>query len=317
MEPTIVAVLGTRYADLAVEEAVLGPRGVRIVTGDGTDVAAQAAGAAVVLAGSKPRFDSGVIERLTCRGIVRYGVGVDRIDLEAAARSGIWVASVPDYGTDAVALHAVTLILASLRLLVPADANVKAGGWSLTDLRPLHAPDALTVGIVGAGRIGRRVAELLAPFRFTRLAHDPYTDAGLDVRTTSLEELLSASDVVTLHAPALPSDEPLLGRAELSRMKPGAILVNTARGSLVDEHALIEGLARGRPARAALDVFDTEPPEIARFEPVIDKVILTPHMAWYTEESELDLRIKAAHEALRIIEGRAPLHVAARPQGVA
>lgn len=320
MEPTTVAVLGTRYTDLSVEENILGPRGVRIVTGDGNDVAEQAAGAVVILAGSGPRFDSGVIEQLTCRGIVRYGVGFERIDLEAAARSGIWVANVPDYGTDAVALHAVTLLLVSLRLVVAADAHVKAGGWGLADLRPLHAPDTLTVGIVGAGRIGRRVAELLAQFRFTRLAHDAYRDAadGLPgVRGTSLDELLSASDAVTLHAPALPGDRPLIGPPELSRMKPGAILVNTARGSLVDEDALIEGLARGRPARAALDVFGAEPPEIARFERVFDRVVFTPHMAWYTEESELDLRTKAAQEALRIIDGQTPLNIAARPQGVA
>jgi D-3-phosphoglycerate dehydrogenase / 2-oxoglutarate reductase len=319
VEPTTVAVLGTRFIDLSVEENVLGPRGVRIVTGDGTDVVEQAAGAVVVLAGSGPRFDRDVIERLTCRGIVRYGVGLETIDLEAAASSGIWVANVPDYGTDAVALHAVTLLLVSLRLVVVADAHVKAGGWGLADLRPLHAPDALTVGIVGAGRIGGRVAELLAPFRFTRLAYDAYTQAayGLPgVRATSLDELLSASDAVTLHAPALPTEAPLLGRAELSRMKPGAILVNTARGSLIDEDALIEGLIRGRPARAALDVFDDEPPEIARFEPVFDRVVFTPHMAWYTEESEFDLRTKAAREALRIIDGLAPLHAASRPQGV-
>lgn len=317
-EATTVAILGTRFADYSVEEGILGPHGVRLEGGDGggpENIAAQAAEAAVVLAGSNARFDARVIKRLSCRGIVRYGVGVESIDLDAAARAGMWVAYVPDYGTDAVAVHTVSLVLAALRRLTNADALVRTRSWEFSNLRPLHAPQSLTVGIVGFGRIGRRVAELLAPFGFTLLVHDPYIDAaalGSDVKSVSLDELLSSSDVVTLHTPGSPKERPLMGRVELARLKEGAVLVNTARGSLVDEAALIEGLARGTPAMAALDVFAVEPPG-DRFERVADRVILTPHMAWYTEESELDLRTKAAHEALRILRGETPLHAAARP----
>lgn len=317
-ESTTVAILGTRFADYSVEERILGPHGVRLEGGDGggpENIAAQAAEAVVVLAGAHARFDAHVIKRLSCRGIVRYGVGVESIDLDAAARAGMWVAYVPDYGTDAVALHTVTLALAALRRLTNADALVRAGSWKLSDLRPLHAPQSLTVGIVGFGRIGRRVAEVLAPFGFALLVYDGYIDAatvGSGVGVVSLDELLSLSDVVTLHAPGSPKERPLLGRAELARLKEGAVLVNTARGSLVDEAALVEGLARGTPGIAALDVFAVEPPG-DRFEGVADRVIFTPHMAWYTEESELDLRTKAAHEALRILRGETPLHAAARP----
>jgi D-3-phosphoglycerate dehydrogenase / 2-oxoglutarate reductase len=317
-ESRTVAILGTRYVDFSVEEAVLGPHGVRLVGGDGAsadEVVSQAAGATVVLAGSEPRFDAGVIERLECRGIVRYGVGVESVDLDKAAGAGMWVAYVPDYGTDAVALHTVTLLLAALRRLITADAAVKAGGWGIDDLRPLHGPQATAVGIIGFGRIGRRVAELLEPFGFTLTAHDAYVDvssSGLPVREASLDEIVATSDAITLHAPGRPDGVPLLGRPELGRLKEKAVLVNTARGSLIDQSALIQGLLRGTPAVAALDVFEPEPPGKS-FAEVADRVILTPHMAWYTQESELDLRTKAAHEALRILDGEAPLHAAARP----
>jgi D-3-phosphoglycerate dehydrogenase len=293
------------------------------VSGDGAtsdDVVMQAAGADVVLAGSSPRFGADVIERLSCRGIVRYGVGVETVDLDAAARAGMWVAYVPDYGTDAVALHAVTLLLAGIRRLLVADGVVKRGGWGVGELRPLHAPEALTVGIVGFGRIGRRVAELLGPFGFSLAAHDAYVDPSTvapGVSTRTLEEILTSSDALTLHLPARHDGRPLLGRSELERLKPGAILVNTARGSLIDQEALIDGLGRGTPALAALDVFEPEPPQRDAFAEVIDRVVLTPHMAWYTEESERNLRIKAANEALRILEGRSPRYIAARPSRIA
>jgi D-3-phosphoglycerate dehydrogenase len=320
-ENATIAILGTRYPDLSLEKDVLGARGVRLVTGDGTtaeEVVAQAAGATVVLAGARPRLDADVIGRLSsCRGIVRYGVGVESVDLEAASRAGMWVVYVPDYGTDAVSTHAVALMLAALRRIPAADEEVKGGGWGLAGLRPLHLPEAMTAGIVGLGRIGRRVAELLRPFGFALMGHDPEVDVaslGLGLESASLDRLLSAGDVITLHAPGRRDAGPLLGERELGLLKPGAVLVNTARGSLIDQAALVEGLRAGRPAVAALDVFESEPPGSA-FDSVADRVILTPHMAWYTEESERDLRIRAAQEALRILEGEAPVNAAARPAG--
>lgn len=316
---TTVAILGTRYGDFSIEESVFAGRDVRLRSGEGASadgIVAEAGDAEVILAGGSPRFDAAVIDRLDCRAIVRYGVGVDSVDLDAASRAGMWVSYVPDYGTDAVALHTVSLLLASLRGLIAADALVKSGGWGLKELRPLHLPQALIVGIVGLGRIGRRVAELLSPFSFKLLGFDLEVDAavlGLSLEPASFEELLRTSDVVTLHVPGPSDGRPLLGATELGWLKEGALLVNTARGSLIDHHALTRALREGRPARAALDVFASEPPGAA-FESVSERVILTPHMAWYTEESERDLREKAAREALRILEGRSPLHVATRPQ---
>jgi D-3-phosphoglycerate dehydrogenase len=319
-DPTVVAVLGTRYQDLSVEEALLAPRGVRLVAGSGSgpdEIVARARGAAVILAGSAVRFDASVIARLSCIGIVRYGVGVETVDLPAASAAGMWVAYVPDYGTEAVATHTVAMMLAALRRLTRADLMVKSERWELGDLRPLSLPSSLTVGIVGAGRIGRRVAELLAPFGFDLVMHDAFVDIGSaapGVKSASLDELLEISDVVTLHIPGASSAPPLLGPEELDRLKPGAILVNTARGSLIDQPALIQRLRSGSIAVAALDVYESEPPGSA-FSDVADRTILTPHMAWYTEETESDLRTKAAGEALRLLEGLPPLNAAVAPDG--
>ena len=312
-----VAILGARFPDLSVEEEVLASVGVEIRSGEGSSsdaIAEEARGAEVILTGPSPRFDARTLQRVTCRGIVRYGVGTDSIDLDAAARRGMWVAYVPDYGTEAVALHAITLMLAGLRRLLMADAVVKGGGWGFDGLRPLHAPSALTAGVIGFGRIGRRTALQLSALGFRVVAHDPFADISeAIVECASLEMLLRESDVVSLHTPGRMDATPLLGRDEIAALRQGAVLVNTARGSLIDHAALVEGLVRGRPGVAALDVYPDEPPELSSFEGVMDRVILTPHMAWYTEESELDLRTKAAEEARRILIGEPPLNPVASP----
>jgi D-3-phosphoglycerate dehydrogenase / 2-oxoglutarate reductase len=306
----VVAILGTRYADFAVEQDALAPLDAELVSGDGAtaqEIHEVAAGADVVLAGSRPRFDATVLQGLRCRGIVRYGIGTDSIDLGAAATYGIAVARVSDYGTEAVAFHAVTLATALLRRLVEADRIVRRGGWGVADLRPLHQPSGLTAGVVGYGRIGRQAAAYLSGLGMRVLAYDEYVEvpSGSGVTGVGLEELLASSDVVTLHAPGAPDGSPLLDAARLEAMRSGSVLVNTARGSLVDVPGLVRGLAEGRPAGAALDVFPAEPPDLAAFESVADRVIFTPHMAWYTEESELEMRRKAAAEAVRLLRGEA------------
>lgn len=315
-----VAILGTRYADFSIEEQLLAPLGASLVSGDGgsaEEIVAAAADAAVVLAGSRPRFDAGVLKQLTCRGIVRYGVGTDSIDLQAAEALGIAVARVSDYGADAVAFHAVSMGLALLRRLPEADRAVRAGAWGFAELRPLHEPSRLVAGVVGYGRIGRRSAAFLRGMGMGVHVHDPYlsdpTPDGL--RNLDLADLLRASDLVLLHAPANEDGSPLLDAPALARMREGSVLVNTARGSLVDLAALVDGLRRGRPARAALDVYPTEPPDVSAFADVADQLLLTPHMAWYTEESEADLRRKAAAEAARMLRGEPPADPVVTPGG--
>jgi len=318
-----VAVIGTRFRDLDIEREVLGDD-VELSFGPGQSAAQIleiASDADLILAGAAPVFDAEILESLACRGIVRLGVGVDGVDLDKARSLGMWVANVPDYGTDAVSLHTVSLVLACLRRLTQADRQLREGSWGVAELRPLHLPSALTVGVVGLGRIGRRVAGLLSGIGFERfLVTDPLVGTG-DLETSlamddselvELPQLLADADVVTLHAPP-PPDGHLLGADQLEMMKEGAILVNTARGALVDSAALVSALAAGRPAMAALDVFEREPPDVTLFESVFDRVILTPHMSWYTEESELALRRQAAEEARRILNSERPLNPVVSP----
>lgn len=306
-----VAILGTRYTDFSLEREVLGSS-VEIVSGPGgtrDEILDVASDADVIVAGSRPRFDAEVIDGLSCAAIVRAGIGVDSVDLDAARTARIWVANVPDYGTEAVAFHAVSLALAGLRRLVEADTALKAGGWGFDALRPLHLPSSLTVGVIGLGRIGRRAASMFSGLGVRRvLGHDPFVGTVRDVEVVSLETLLGSSDVVSLHAPGPPDGTPLLGPEELEQMREGSVLVNTARGSLVDATALAGSMEAGRPRIAALDTFETEPPDLAGFASVADRLIVTPHMAWYTEESQEDMRKKAAEEALRVLGGSAPLN---------
>ena len=319
MPQPVVAILGTRYADFSVEEDALGPAGAELVAGDGgspTDIVAVAAAADVILAGSRPRFTADVVAGLTASrgegrllGIVRYGIGTDSIDLDAARRHRVSVARVSDYGTEAVATHAVAMALAQLRRLVEADRALRSGQWGVAGVRPLHQTSGLVAGVVGFGRIGRQVAHYLRAFGIRVCAYDAFVDVAAEpgVEAVSLDELLERSDVVSLHAPGNADGSALLGADQLARMRPGSVLVNTARGSLIDLDALAAGLAAGRPGRAALDVFPSEPPEVSALETVLagvqDRVLLTPHMAWYTEESELDMRRKAAAEAARLLRG--------------
>ncbi len=319
---TTVAVLGTRYPDLSIERDILGSE-VIIVRGDGADpesIIETARGASVIIAGSSPRFTPEVIGRLDhCRAIIRAGIGVDSIDLEAAGSAGIWVLNVPDYGTDAVALHTIALSLAALRRLLYADSLVRSGSWGIEPLAPIHMPDSMTAGVIGYGRIGRRVAGLLKVLGFERvLAHDPYTDVeDPGVEMSDLDALLESSHLVTLHAPPDRNGEShLISSRELELMRPDAILVNTARGSLIDAPALARALAGGAPRIAALDVFESEPPDLGVFDAVRDRLIFTPHMAWYSVETERELRMKAARQARIMLAGRRPDRAVVSPEGV-
>lgn len=313
--PPKVAVVGTRFVDFGVEQEILGE--VQIVAGPGRtrdEVLAVAKGADVVLAGAAPRFDAETLHGLDCRGIVRLGVGVDSVDLEAARRRGIWVSYVPDYGTEAVALHALTLALAALRRLPMVDRLLRRGEWGFGDFRPLRLPASLTFALIGYGRIGRRVAAMALGVGFGRVvASDPLvTEPGPGVKMVTFDEALEQGDVISLHAPP-PAAGYLVGEGELARMRPGSVLVNTARGALIDTASLVAGLAGGRPAVAALDVFESEPVDPDLFGAVADSVILTPHMAWYTEETELELRRQGAAEARRILDGQPLLHPVVTP----
>jgi D-3-phosphoglycerate dehydrogenase len=314
--PLKVAVVGTRYASLDIEEQALAPLGATLVSGWGGDEAELVRlcrGCAVAMAGNPPQFTRAVLAALPeLRGIVRSGIGVDSIDLRAAAELRKVVANVPDYCLDEVSTHAASLVLALNRRLLECDRIVRGGGWSFDALRPLESAPDETAGIVGLGQIGRRVARKLGAFGFRLLGYDPYITqaqvADLGVAMVDLDALLAESDYVTLHSPLTRETRHLIGAPQLARMKRTACLINTARGALVDEAALMAALEEGTIRGAGLDVLEQEPP--ARTSPLLrhPRVLLTPHTAWYTERAERELRRKSVEEAIRILRGEAPLH---------
>ena len=277
-------------------------------------------GAAEVLINQYVPITAEVLDALPrCRLVVRYGVGVDNVDVEAAAARGIWVANVPDYGRDEVADHTLALALAVLRGVVALDRSVREGTWDLEAARPLRRLGTLTYGVVGCGAIGTAVAGRAAGLGMRVLGYDvPQVRSAPPIERVPLEELLSSSDVVSLHAALTPDTHHVIGAAALGRMRPSAFLVNTARGGLVDAAALLAALDAGELAGAALDVLEGEPPDelgwrLARHP----KVVMTPHAAWYSEEAFHTLKTEVAREALRVLEGgqpRSPVNApAARP----
>jgi D-3-phosphoglycerate dehydrogenase len=240
--------------------------------------------------------------------VIRYGIGYDNVDVTAARELGVRVANVPDYGTDTVADHATACLLALLRRLPLYDRAIRGDGWCApADVGPLPSFAATTVGLVGTGQIGRAVHRRLRAFGFRVLASDPYAGPAAGPacgpELVELPELLAEAHAISLHAPATPDTHHLIGPVNLARMRPGAVLVNTSRGALVDTAALADALRGGRLAAAALDVFDPEP--LPPDSPLrgLANVVFTPHAAFYSTESLHALQRLAAEEAARALTG--------------
>lgn len=308
----MVAVVGTRYRDLMIEEGVLShfhPRWRSGWGGNEHELVELCRDATVVLAGAAPRFTGRVLEQLgSCRAIVRYGVGVDSVDLEAARTRAIRVANVPDYCAEEVSDQALALALALVRKLKAGDGLVREGQWAMTTLRPMYSFRDLTFGVLGLGRIGRTLARKARGVGFTVLGHDPAVSADQarrwGVQRVEQGELLSRSDVLSLHVPLLPTTRHFVDAERIQRMKPGAILINTARGGLVDEPALAAALQSGRLSGAGLDVLEEEPPSPEHPLLQAPNLLLSPHSGWYSESSETRLRQLASAEAARVLSGR-------------
>jgi D-3-phosphoglycerate dehydrogenase len=240
--------------------------------------------------------------------LVRYGIGYDNVDLEAADRYGIAVCNVPDYGGDTVADHAVTLALMLTRKIVHFDRVLGAGDWiSPPALAPILASAQTTVGLLGCGRIGFAAARRLRPFGFKVIAFDPFAQpeaaAAEGVTLVSLDELFRESNLLSLHAPATAETYKVVNAGNLAKMRPGSYIVNTSRGALVDQDAVLEALASGRLAGVGLDVFDPEPLPADHGLRSHPNAILTPHAAFYSEQSLQNLQRLASEEALRAGRG--------------
>jgi D-3-phosphoglycerate dehydrogenase len=252
-----------------------------------------------------------VIEALKrCRIIARYGIGVDNVDLAAASKAGILVTNVPDYCIDEVSDHALALLLALARRIAAADGAVKAGAWDVVAHAGIRRLRGQTLGLLGFGKVGRALASKVQSLGMKVLAYDPYLQPELITRNgaeaISLDRLLAEADAISIHVPLSPETRKLIGQRELARMKPAAFLINTSRGGIVDEEALAVALKEGRLGGAALDVLSVEPPPPDHPLRQAPNIILTPHLAFYSRESVIELQTKAAEEVARALKGEHP-----------
>ena len=311
-----VLVTDAEYASLDIESDVLSAAGhdLSVATCRTVEEVVEAARGADALLVQYAPVTAEVFEALPALRLVsRYGVGVDSVDVAAARARGVWVCNVPDYGTVEVALHAVAMLLALLRNLAGHDREVRAGRWDYHLGGALRRPSGQTLGVVGLGRIGRMTMERAAPWFADCVGYDPQLPEESwppGVERVSLEELFARSNAVTLHLPLSSDTHGLVGADLLGRLPAGSYLVTTARGGLVDVDAVLQALEDGRLAGVALDVLPGEPPDPESPLLTHPRALLTPHVAWYSEEAEAELRRKAA---LNVVEwartGRPPYAV--------
>ncbi len=302
-----VVVTDQVFPDVDLERAALAELGIELVVADGTrgGALAEARDADGLLNTYLPLdadFFAG-LER--CRVVARYGIGVDNVDLGAARDRGIAVTNVPDYCLEEVATHAFALILASVRKLPESSRLVEQGEWGVAAIRPVARFSELTVGLLGYGRIARHLATLLRPTGARVICHDPFVgDTGDATEAVGFEELLSRSDVLSLHAPLTEDTRGVIDAAALALLPDGACVVNTSRGPLVRMDDLLPELWSGR-LRAGLDVFETEPPD-RTVQGGVPGLISTPHTAYYSEASLQESQRKAVTQVIKVLGGQSP-----------
>lgn len=273
------------------------------------DVIEQCKGAAALINQYAP-LDETVFAALPELGfVVRYGVGVDNINLTDADKYGVQVCNVPDYGMNEVADQAFALLMALLRKIPGVNQEVHCGCWDYRRAMPIHRFSSLTVGVLGLGRIGRAFAERLQPFGCRVLgcdirAQDSTFQMPFGVHPVAFKQLLAESDIISVHCNLNEDTKHLFGKAAFRAMKPGAYFINVSRGGIVQEEALQEALQEGRLGGVALDVLETEPIVEHHFLRGDGRVLLSPHIAWYSEESALELKRKCAEEAVAYMQGR-------------
>jgi D-3-phosphoglycerate dehydrogenase / 2-oxoglutarate reductase len=300
------------FATLDIERSILQPLGCELELAEDTSEAALIQGAsrsaAILVCYAKltePVIDAAA--EAGCEVISRYGIGYDNVDVEAATRRGIVVTYVPDYCLDEVADHALALLLGLVRGVVDADRSVRRGEWSVPH-GWVHRVRGRRLAVIGAGGIGRRVIERAAAFGFEIVAFDPYVedwDVGAE-RAESFEDAVREADAVSLHVPLTDENRHMVDREAIEAMRRAPIIVNTARGPLVDMDAVGEGLARGTLGGVALDVTEVEPPPPDHPLRSHPRAILTPHMGFYSVEAQAELQRRAAQEVARALSGEPP-----------
>lgn len=309
MDRQTVAIVYGGMGEGSIEETLLGAINANIVRV--TDLDAPEVREADALMVTIQPVRAPLLETLTrCQIVSRVGVGLDNIDIPAATACGIWVVNVPDYAIEEVSIHAIALTLAHMRRIPTWAAETRAGQWNGHAASTLRRPSALTFGVLGFGRIGSATAAKAQGLGMRVIAHDPLIDpaviTGAGVEAVSWETLLSTADYLSLHVPLTDATRTIINADTLAQMKPSAFLVNTARGGVVDETALLDALTHDRLAGAALDVLTTEPP--SPDHPLLrhPRVIVTPHVAWGSVEASHDVRAKGTQEVIRVLRGERP-----------
>jgi D-3-phosphoglycerate dehydrogenase len=307
----LVAVSDSVFPNLDPARQVLASIGAELTMAEAPTPEAimRAAAPADALLVTYAKITADMIQQMPrCRIISRFGIGVDNVDLAAATSAGIVVTKVPDYCIDEVSDHTLALLLALVRKIPSSSARTHAGRWEMKAVVPIHRLRGSVLGLVGFGRIPQLVAPKAKSFGMTVIAYDPFAApeafAQAGVQRVELPELLQTSDYVSLHVPLMPETRGLFNKDTFGQMKPGAYLVNTARGPIIDEAALADALDSGTLAGAALDVMTQEPPPPS---PLFgrDNVIITPHTSFYSEESLVELQVKASQEVVTVLSGRA------------
>ncbi len=306
-----VAITDYSFPDLELERAILSAAGFELRSGNDKQIPALkslVAEADAVITQFAPINAEVIGAMQRAKVIVRYGIGYDSVDVQAARERGIPVCNIPDYCIDEVADHTLAFILGVTRQVVPNTLHVRDGKWGLaTPLDQLRTLRDQTVGLVGFGRIGREVAARLGAFKCRRLVHDAFVPADAireaGCESVTLDELLTQSDIVTLHCPSTPQTKKLLNADSLGRMKRGSVVVNLARGDLIDTAALVAALQSGQIASAALDVCDPEP--IPADSPLrsLPNIIVASHIASASPKAVRTLRETAARVAAMALRG--------------
>lgn len=312
-----IVVTDYNFPDLDLEREIITAGGCQLIAHHCTTEAelADAVALADAVITQFARVNAKVVAAMSrARAIVRYGIGVDNVDLEAARLSGIAVSNIPDYCIDEVADHTLAFMLALTRHTVTHTQDLRAGHWRLAVPVPaMRVMRTQTVGILGFGRIGREVVRRLRAFKCRVLVHDPVVPAAdiaaAGAETAELAALLAQSDIVSLHCPSSAATRRLIRADTLAGMKPGALLVNVARGDLVDTAALVEALRSGQLAAAALDVFDPEPLPADHALRSLPNLIIAPHIASVSPTAVKALREGAAARALTAARGELPPNI--------
>jgi D-3-phosphoglycerate dehydrogenase len=316
MAEMVVLVTDYTWPSTEPEAEVLGRAGARLLvseTGEEPDLLALVPQADAILTCFK-RVSPAVVragEKLQVIG--RYGIGVDNIAVDEATRLGIPVTNVPAYCVDEVAEHVLALLFALERSICTYDTAVREGDWSLSRGLPMRRIAGRTLGILGFGKIGQALARKARGVDLRVLVHSPGFSpdraAELGAKAVELAELARDSDYVSINAPLTPATQGLVGRDFLRGMKPGSYLLNAARGAIVDQDALLEALREGWIAGAGIDV--AVPEHLPSDHPLLAQpnLVMTPHVAFFSEESVLELEVKAAENVAAVLSGRRPAHV--------